>query len=411
MWQETARVLFARFYFFFLFILLKGFAQDPEVLYLTWKSDPATTMTIMWHTATGKTFHPTVYYKRLDETSWQQAEGTSERLCRSNIEVHQLELKNLDEDTDYLFRLGDGELHRFRTLPNGLKRPVHVAVGGDAFFYKDLYEKMNREVASKSPDFVILAGDLAYVEGIRRALKTHYWKVNRWEEFFRIWSEQMVTKEGRMIPIVPVIGNHDVCQGFDHPQKRDVFFYQVFAFPEHGIPFRTLSIGSEVSFFLLDTAHTFPIAGAQTEWLRGALQSNRGADYKIPVYHLPAYPSESYFHSSRSKNIRKFWIPLFQEYGVKMSMEHDNHTFKRTFPIKDGMVDQDGIIFLGDGAWGVIPLKPKRHWYLAKASRTNNYWFLRITSEKIQARAFNNEGDLLDEVEVQSRSTNTIYQK
>ena len=396
---EARHTLRYKLFIFLLFFVLKGFAQDPDVVYLTWKSDPATTMTIMWHTTTGRNSQ-TISYKRIDETNWKKAWGTKERFCRSNIDIHLLELKNLDEDTEYVFRLDDGELHKFRTLPNGLKRPIHAAIGGDAFFYKNLYEKMNAEVASKDPDFVILAGDIAYTEGIRRALRTHYWKIDRWEEFFRIWSRQMVTKEGRMIPIVPVIGNHDVCQGFDNPKKTDVMFYQVFAFPLHGIPFRTLSIGSDLSFFLLDTAHTFPIAGAQTEWLGQALEANKDATYKIPVYHLPGYPSESYFHAAGSKDIRKFWVPLFQKYGVKISMEHDNHTFKRTFPIKDGMVDDSGIVFLGDGAWGVSPAKPKRHWYLAKAARRNNFWFLTISPEKIQARAFDNEGTLLDEIEV-----------
>lgn len=372
-------------------------AGDPDVLYLTWKGDPSTTMTVMWHTTDGN--GPSlVYYMGPRDKEWKSQEGSSYRLHNSSITIHQVELTGLEPDTKYVFHLKDGKIHALKTMPNGLDRALVIAIGGDAYFSEELYRKMNREVASRNPDFVILAGDVAYTEGLRRALRTRYWKINRWEEFFRGWSQDMVASDGRLIPILPVIGNHDVKEGFDDPYKKEVFFYKFFAFPKPEISYWLFKIGKDLCFYLLDSGHTYPVGGRQTEWLKEALEGHQDALYHIPVYHIAAYPSETAFSHRASQDIRKFWVPLFEKYGVKISMEHDNHTFKRTFPLLQGMVDPSGIYYLGDGSWGVYPDKPHRHWYLAKALQTNCYWLLTITRDKLSAIAYDNNGETIDQL-------------
>ncbi|NGX38703.1 MAG: hypothetical protein KR126chlam1_00013 [Chlamydiae bacterium] len=373
--------------------------EEPQVLYLTWRGDPSTTMTVMWHTDDGQDTS-IIQYQREGEATWHHAEGRAKPLLKSSVTVHQVELTGLNENTDYFFRISDGEIHRFRTLPNGLNRPLKVVIGGDAYMTPEPFTKMNKEVASKDPDFVILTGDIAYSEGLRCALKTLRWKIERWEEFFRIWTRDMVTKEGRIIPIVPVIGNHDVLEGFDDPFKKEVLFYEVFTFPHEGIPFRLMRIGKDLCFYLLDSGHTFPVAGSQAEWLEKSLVGNQQALFHIPAYHMAAYPTVTAFSHRSSRDIRKFWCPLFERYGVKISMEHDNHAFKRTFPIREEKVTPGGVIYLGDGAWGVPPEKPHRHWYLYKSAQINSYWLLTIDRERCLCEAYNNDGELLDKLEV-----------
>lgn len=389
---------------FFLFSIAHGWAQDPKVLYLTWRDDPATTMMVLWHTD-GSEAPSTIYYKALGEDSWQQDKATAQRLDHSSLHVHQVELTGLKADTNYLFQLEGGEEHRFRTLPATLDRPLKVAIGGDAYYTPEINEKMNLEVASRDPDFVIMAGDIAYTEGLKSAFRTPGWKIERWEEFFQFWTKNMVTKDGRLIPIVPVLGNHDIREGFDNPFKQQVFFYQFFPLPNMGIPFQLMKVGSSVCFYLLDSGHSFPIGGAQTEWLQKSLEENSEVAFKIPVYHIAAYPTETSYTHRGSKDIRKFWTPLFEKYGVKVCMEHDNHTFKRTFPIKEGKIDSSGIYYVGDGAWGVPPLKPHRHWYLAKALQSNCCWLLTITPSLCQFQAFNLNGEILDDFQISSKQS------
>lgn len=388
------------FFFAILFLIAPLFSLDPSILYLTWKGDPSTTMMVMWHT-TGEEGPSVVYYKTLEQTEWDKKSGSEERVVDSNVTVHQVELKGLEPETLYLFHLEGGKTHRFRTLPNDLSHPLKIAIGGDGYFSEELFSKMNKEVASHSPDFAILAGDIAYTEGLRTALRPHYWRVERWETFFELWTKDMVTSDGRIIPIVPVIGNHDVKEGFDNPYKTGVMFYQFFAFPDSGKSYRTMRIGDELIFYLLDSGHTYPIGGAQAEWLKNALKRNQQGLYHVPVYHIGAYPSVTAYSHRGSCDIRKFWCPLFEKYGVKVSMEHDSHAFKRTFPIKEGKVNHEsGIQYLGDGAWGVFPDKPHRHWYLAKALQSNCYWLFTVDRSSCKCVALDLEGSLLDSFQI-----------
>lgn len=371
------------------------FSSDPEILYLSWRADPARSMVVTWHTTDGEQAED-VFFQANEEKQWLKISPTSYRLKKSSVTIHKAELIDLTPDTEYFFRIGDGSIHKFATMPDGLTRSVNVAVGGDAYFSADLNRKMNRQVASQNPDFVILAGDISYAEGLRCSLRTRYWKINRWEEFFRAWTRDMVTTDGRIIPIVPVLGNHDVLEGFDDPYKKEVLYYKFFSFPKPEVAYWLLSLGGDICFYLLDSGHTYPIGGAQTEWLKGELENHPKALYHIPVYHIAGYPSANSYTHRGSKDIRKFWVPLFEKYGVRISMEHDNHTFKRTFPIWQGKIDPKGIHYLGDGAWGVYPDSVKRHWYLAKALSTNCYWSLDIDKERLIATAYDNDGKIID---------------
>lgn len=384
--------------FLFLFSI-SLFGEEPEVLFLTWRSDPSTTMVVRWHTETGE--EPSIlYYKRKKQNHWQDKKNILTRIQSSNIIVHEVELTDLEPDSEYDFKLGEGNIHTFKTLPKTLNRPVKVAIGGDGYHHKNIFQKMNREVASKEPDFVILAGDIAYTEGLRTAFRSHYWRVNRWEDFFKMWSKDMVTKEGRLIPIVPVIGNHDVKEGFDNPFKKKVLFYEHFAFPEHGKSYRTMKIGDKAVFYLLDSGHTFPVGGAQTEWLAESLHLHKNLDFHFPVYHIAAYPTDTSFSHRGAVDIRKFWVPLFEKHGVKISFEHDNHTFKKTHPLRNGKIDPEGILYVGDGSWGVSPCKPKAKWYLHKATEANCYWLLSIDTAKCNCVAYDIEGKELDQFEI-----------
>src|SRR3989338_6357834 len=87
---------------------------DLSALYLTWFSDPATTMTIQWHTPPSES-GDAVFFKS-KEDAWLSAEGTHHTL--SDRLVHAVSLAHLTPDTEYQFRIGqDPAIYRFRTAP------------------------------------------------------------------------------------------------------------------------------------------------------------------------------------------------------------------------------------------------------------------------------------------------------
>jgi hypothetical protein len=171
------------------------------------------------------------------------------------------------------------------------------------------------------------------------------------------------------------IGNHEVEGGYDETRERSPQYLSVFDGFFSDTTFGVLDIGDYMSLVLLDTGHIAPIGGSQTDWLEKTLADRQDRTHLIVANHVPAYPSYRAFQGSGDKTgtgeeQRKHWSPLFEKYNVDVVLEHHDHTFKRTHPIKDGMVDKNGVLYLGDGSWGKLrPLKnPEERPYLETAS-------------------------------------------
>jgi hypothetical protein len=80
---------------------------------------------------------------------------------------------------------------------------------------------------------------------------------------------------------------------------------------------------------------------------------------KFAIYHVPLYPG--FKDDQPSWAIQEgvdAWVGRFEKYKFKGIFENHNHGFKRTKPLKGGKVDEkNGIIYFGDGAWGVPTVK------------------------------------------------------
>lgn len=383
-----------RILFCFLF-LLKGlylFSEEPDALFLTWVDQPSQSIVIQWHSA--KSDLQEVYYQKRGDKEWIFAEGESKKLPKVNIFLYSLRIKDLSEDSHYLFKFEKKEqVYAFQTLPKQLaQRPIKFVIAGDAYQDPKLFRSMNEQIVKKDPDFIVIGGDIAYAE---RPFRNRSAKIQRWESFFKLCKKQLMTKEGRIIPILPVVGNHDVAAG-DNPQTESVLFYEYFTFPVPYLPYRTLKIGNYAAIIMLDSGHSYPVYGEQTRWLEKTLQVHAAVPYRFAVYHVPAYPSVHSDQRLRSREIRENWVPLFEEHYLT-AFEHHNHAYKRTYPIREGKVDPTGIIYLGDGAWGVPPRVVHKAWYLAKAERLNNFWLLTLTEEKCHFQSFNIHGELIEE--------------
>jgi acid phosphatase type 7 len=380
----------------------------PSALYLTWLHDPTSTMTIQWHNKDDPS--SVILFQKEGEQEWLRQEGHSKVLPNAtllfgNVFVHTVELVSLASDTNYSFKIGENPtVYRFRTMPKTSGRPLFFVVGGDVYQDDVLkFKKMNREVAHRDPDFVILGGDIAYTRGHGAFLKGRYFEIKRWQTFFKAWQEQMITSDGRLIPLIVVIGNHDLESTHPDPRKKPVLFYEFFAMPEPLISYRTLDFGSYLSLILLDTGHTYPIAGAQTAWLEKTLSEREHIPHKMAVYHVSAYPSVYDYNKGNRRHIRRHWVPLFERYQVRTAFEHHDHAFKRTFRLKEGKIDPEGVLYLGDGGWAVMPRQvrsPLETWYLEKAAAVNFVYLVALQNEKGIVQAIDIRGRIFDEVEL-----------
>lgn len=378
--------------------------EPPAGVLLTWQDDPTTTMTIDWHRRPGELKEPArIEARPRGATTWKAFPATRHDFPNSDRKFDRIELKNLKPGTEYEFRGGqNSRVYYFRTAPATLDRPLTFAAGGDTRHRREWLEEMNRTVMAYNPEFIVWGGDLAYADGkIENS--------SRWEEWFEGNLNTLVTEDGRVLPIVAAIGNHEVLGGRYHDEMKDEkgrrehapFFYQFFAFPSQG--YGVLDFGDYLSFVLGDTAHSNPIEGEQTKWMKETIEQRRKRPHLIPVYHVPAYPSHREFDKGNSQAVREHWVPIFESNGVQVAFEHDDHTFKRTVPIRDGREDPTGIVYIGDGCWGVEPRPvhdPEATWYLEKAASVRHGLIVTITPDSKKIVVVDHAGNVIDELEI-----------
>ncbi len=224
-------------------------AVEPVALYLTWVEDPTTTMVVQWQTPTGSSL-PQLQYQMKGSSAWKPAKGQAQTV--QDYDVHRVYLEGLTEDSAYVFKVQDSKRqYSFQTLPKKLTRPVKMVIGGDAYHTgsSEMFHRMNRMIAFNKPDFIVIGGDLAYTSGTKNLLKGPKWALTRWQAFLRDLQRD-IGQDGRLIPMLPLVGNHDVTKPKNRTGKPELF-YEIFTFPEMGKAYRSLDFGDYLSLVML----------------------------------------------------------------------------------------------------------------------------------------------------------------
>jgi hypothetical protein len=371
------------------------FGFQPSTLFLTWQRDPTTTMTIQWVGARGETADTNVYFTEADRDDFEAEPTKTHPYPMTDLLVYRVELTGLTPGTDYQFKIGKASpTYKFRTMPAKATNTIQFVSGGDVGI--NSYSVANNiSAARQDPAFAVIGGDLGYDNG--RSVEVSL-------QFIRNYSKHMVTKDGRLIPMITCIGNHEVDGGYDKPRSKAPFFYALFdgLYPETG--YNCLDFGDYLSLVLLDTGHTSPIAGEQTAWLEKALRDRAGRPHVLVVNHVPAYPSYRKMTPNLLKKAgtgeeqRKHWVPLFERYGVPVVLEHHDHTFKRTKPLLGGHEHADGVQYLGDGSWGRLrtPQKPEKLPHMAVVSRDYHLTVHRLQGDERFHVALDHTGKVMD---------------
>ncbi|HEY1064526.1 MAG TPA: metallophosphoesterase family protein [Pirellulales bacterium] len=364
-----------------------------DSLFLTWQRDPTTTITIQWIAPSAKAT-PAVQFAPLDGMIWRPAATITKPFVGTDLLVHRCELTGLVPGTEYKFQVGsDKHEHRFRTMPAKMTNDFSFVSGGDSGVNSHA-EATNRLAARQSPHFVLLDGDLAYDNGKAPDV---------FLGFVKNYSRDMIDPQGRMIPLIPGIGNHEVNGSYGAKRAGATSYLSVFdgLYPEK--TYTALDFGDYLSLVTLDTGHIEPIAGEQTAWLEKTLADRQERSHLIVAGHVPAYPSYRALDTSEKEKgtgieQRKHWCPLFERYNVDFVLEHHDHTFKRTHPLLDGRPDKNGIVYLGDGSWGKLraPKTPEERPYLAKVSHAYHMTLHRFEGDQRFHIAMEESGRIAD---------------
>jgi len=367
--------------------------SGPDTLFLTWQRDPTTTMTIQWIGPDVAT-PPLVQYTPVGSDFPLLAKTITKPYPNTDLKVFRCELTNLLPGMEYEFHLGNPDQeYRFRTMPAKATNTLQFVSGGDSGVNLHAIGT-NILAARQEPYFALIAGDLAYDNGKSPTTFT---------QFLRNYHEHMVDPEGRLIPLLACIGNHEVEGGFKKTRAHSPQYLSVFdgLFSEQ--TYGVLDIGDYLSLVLLDTDHIAPITGEQTDWLAKTLAERQERPHLMVANHVPAYPSYRAPESATGKtgtghDQRAHWCPLFERYNVDVVLEHHDHTFKRTHPLVNGLKDKFGVVYLGDGSWGKlrIPQKPELRPYLATVSPAYHMTVHRLEGEQRFHVALEESGKVAD---------------
>src|SRR5690606_14906965 len=136
----------------------------------------------------------------------------------------------------------------FRTLPGG-DAPFRFVNGGDMGVTGEVIPLM-AQAGRQNPDFAVIGGDVAYVNGLLGGTGPA-----TWDAWLALWDEHMVTTDGRMIPIVTAIGNHETNQfQSDDLRLRSPWYTSLFGRQGDAVH-HVKRFGSLLALFLLDSGH------------------------------------------------------------------------------------------------------------------------------------------------------------
>ncbi len=353
--------------------------KHQDTLFLTWSQDPTTTITAQWVGPTAGAPVSARVSQANTKDDWVAANVVQKAFGNTAMKVHRAEFTGLKPGTEYLLKIGtDPQVCRFRTMPAKATNTFTWVSGGDCGTGPHAIGT-NQIAAKQEPYFALIGGDLGYDNGT--SAKTAI-------QFLQNYSKYMIDPKGRLIPMVTCIGNHEVKGGYKGKRSDATYYLPLFDGLYKDTTYGTLDFGDYLSLVLLDSGHVSAIGGAQTDWLDKALAERVDRPHLIAANHVPAYPSyrpasvpsstllsafgikEKPGSGTGTEN-RRYWCPLFEKYAVDAVLEHHDHTFKRTHPLKGGHVDKYGVPYLGDGSWGQLraPNAPEKLPYLAKVAK------------------------------------------
>jgi acid phosphatase type 7 len=352
---------------------------QPRQVVLTWQQDPSTSMTITWRTDERADKHLLRFADKPDARprNWKTLEAHTFTFEETSAWLHTVELQNLKPGQNYYVEIvhpSNPDKFHFTTMPDEKnRRELVILVGGDSRSRRDVRREMNDLAIRENPDFVIFTGDF-----INTALNEQ-----QWDDWFDDWHEQMITPNGRRVPVVPAIGNHEVAGSYLQTRDKAPFYLNRFVAPEPR-NFYVLTFGPDMVVVTLDSDHLTEVT-EQSEWLDKTLEAHKDKKWKVVQYHVAAWPSVRDFDGTIPQKIRNHWIPIFEKHNVDLVIEAHDHAYKKTVPIRNNQQDNErGIVYIGDGGWGAPIRETKKaedFWWLDEAVTIDHFWKLTLCKD------------------------------
>ena len=395
-------------------------SDPPAYVYLTWaRDDTAHSINVSWRTDedyVGEVRYDKETHGGAPDAYNYTEEGTGGvTTTKFNGYIHHVELTGLQPDTTYYFVCGNpdygwSEESSFRTAPVD-RKDIRFVAGGDSrsqegggVDWPEARDSISQLMASYDPDFVIFTGDFIWNGEVQAGSDT-------WDNWLGAWYKYARAEDGRLIPIVPAIGNHELVypQPSDYKLENASNYYMVFNLPENE-RWYSLNWGPDLHIVILDAEIRYTGSESwndQLEWLKQDLLTHWDDPWKVAASHRPAFTSG---HYSGDTNVQTYWIPEFDFYHLDLYFSGHDHNYTRTYPINFYISTENyqpspenGTVYFVSAGWGAPLYGGTPRWWTAYGPDGRYHFSLVDVYENgmLHLKAVSLGGQVFDELTIQ----------
>lgn len=386
---------------------LTTYAQQdkiPDRIVLTLTENPATSQAVTWRTVSEASNPHAQYTIASGFTDFtKDAEGvdvSTETVKLDNgiiVCQHSVIFESLKPNTLYAYRVGDGEhwseWNQFKTACKKFEPFKFIYLGDIQNEIKSMCSRVFRNAYSKAPDarFWLIAGDLV----------NHSNNDEEWSEFF--YSLNWIS---RMIPLMLLPGNHEYVSYLSVDKKvykLNSLWRSQFTLPENG------PAGLEETAYLIDYQGVrFVMLNGnekldeQAEWLDSVLVINPQR-WTIVSIHQPFYSTGA---NRNNPDLRELFIPIFDKYSVDLVLQGHDHTYGRTYKLRNGVKvgdNEKGTVYIVSVSGPKEYIVNRRFEDLMVKVSTGRqlYQVISLDENLLKYESFTATGELYDSFELQ----------
>lgn len=372
---------------------------NPDRIILNVTEDPSTSVAVNWrtdqHVSEGfaEIIEAEADPRFVERASRFKARTEELQLDSTTVNYHSLIFENLRPNTQYAYRVGQGEFwsewFHFNTAGLPGEEFSFIYYGDVQTNIHSLWSRVVRQAYSKAPNarLMIYAGDL-----INRSNRDVEW--GDWFEAGGFIHS--------MIPGFPSPGNHDHYETAEGVNTTSVFWRPQFNLPENG------PAGLEETCYFSDIQGVRFISlnsdqaeesdeylEKQTLWLDSVLKDNPNK-WTCITFHHPIYSPKG---TRDNKRMREHFKPLFDRYQVDLVLQGHDHTYARgmeKIPMEKGASSGTMYVVSVSGPKMTGSQVEKKFWMDRSALYTQLYHIVSVSNTTLAFQTFTATGTLYD---------------
>jgi hypothetical protein len=312
------------------------------------RADPATTAAFAWQTDEGTLVSEVQWGTGPDPSAWPAENRVNGATWLTpagllnptgDARMHEAYVCGLEPATTYHYRVGGGpagsevwsEVHSFTTTPKDPNTAVKIGITGDSRGQEnDAYRLMQKRMKLAGVTLNLFSGDMVNFAPDQA----------EWEKWLDLAAKD---ESGGLLTLGQTL---TLSAHGNHENRTSLFFgnlvlpQDVDTFPAYAELFYSVDVGPVHIIVLDDFGVAFPepeYMEALEKWLRADLKAATERRAEVPwivtMHHHSEYSSSSHGDDADVLRVRRFLVPIWDEFHVDMNVAGHDHNYERTKPL------------------------------------------------------------------------------